>query len=337
MDNSQPLVSICIPTYNRAGMVGKTIESALAQTYANIEILVVDNASNDDLESVMKTFHDQRVKFYRNPTNLGMYGNFNRCVELSTGKYIHILHSDDYIDSQFTRICVDFFEEHSEVAMTFGSILDPRDATCCTSSKKAPIIYSELEGFKKILGERGMIICPTVMVRRDVYEKIGLFSLEYPYSGDFYQWLRISRRYQIAYIPNAILFYRTGTHSESFQLLFKTPLGYIDTFKIFVYIVNELGENQKLFQHELNLAYQRHIRDCFFASVARSESMTHYSRMIFIGLALSTWSLIKSRSIFDVIKKWEYFFLIGAFACVITIPGGRFCIKKAFGFSSDAY
>lgn len=337
MENA-PLVSICIPTYNRADMVGMAIDSALAQSYQNIEVLVVDNASQDNIESVVAGYHDSRLKFYKNSKNLGLFGNFNRCVELSRGEYIHILHSDDFIDPHFTETCVEFLESHPNVAMTFGSVQPSEDVL---EKKKGttilPVIYNVPDGFKKILEVRSFISCPTVMMRREIYDIIGLYSLEYPYSGDFYQWLRISLRFKIASVPNALLFYRTGTHSESFHLLFKTPLGYLDAVKIFVSIVDDLGDNQKFYQRELNLAYRRHMRDCLFAGIARSESMTSYSSMIFIGVALSTLSLIRPLSVFDLIKKCGNFFLICATACAIIIPGGRYCVRKLFWLDTKGY
>jgi len=98
MTEQSPSVSICIPTFNRSGMVERAIESALSQTYHDLEVIVVDNASDDNTEDVVASYADPRLKFFKNPKNLGLFGNFNRCIELSRGDLIHILHSDDYID-----------------------------------------------------------------------------------------------------------------------------------------------------------------------------------------------------------------------------------------------
>jgi len=336
--SSNPIVSICIPTYNRAGMVSKAIDSVLAQSYSNIEVLVVDNASDDNIESIITAYHDSRLKFIKNDRNLGLFGNFNRCVELSKGDYIHILHSDDYIDPHFTQTCVEFFETNPDVAMTFTSMLAISDE----EQKNIGIhtqnhIFPAPEGFREILRTRNLISCPSVMIRKEVYNSVGLYSLEYPYSGDFYQWLRIAKRFDIAYVVGATLFYRQGTHSESYQLLFKTPLGYIDTIKIFVRIVDELGDDVELYSRELNCAYRRHMHDCLFAGIARSESMIKYSSLIFIGFALSTWGLIIPLSLSDKMKKLSEFLLIFLIGCAIVLPGGRYCVKKIFSFSSEKY
>lgn len=333
-----PLVSICIPTYNRATMAGKAIESALAQTFTNIEVIVVDNDSDDGIESVVKKFPDPRLRFYKNAKNLGMFGNFNRCIELSDGKYIHILHSDDYIDPHFIEVCIGFLEEHPDVAMTFGSACAPDlEPNLQEIPGPAPVVYDVPEGLKKILEIRSFIICPSVIVRRTVYEQTGLFSLEYPYSGDFYQWIRIARFAKIASLPAALLFYRTGTHSESFRLLFKTPQGYIDTLKLLIRIVDEFSDDTRVYQRELNIACRRHMYDCLFASVARAESMDRYSGMILIGFVLSTWALIRPLSVSERIKKCGSLIVIGAVALSILVPGGRYLVRKALHLDTKGY
>lgn len=338
MNEQLPLVSICIPTYNRAGMAGKAIDSALSQTYTNIEVIVVDNASQDNIESLIATYLDPRLKFYKNTKNLGLFGNFNRCIELARGKYIHILHSDDFIDPNFTQNCVEFLEEHPDVGMTFGSVRQVADEIeSKTDQSFPPRIYDIPEGFKKVLEIRSFISCPTVVMRKEVYDTIGNYSMEYPYSGDFYQWLRVTQNYRIAAIPSAILYYRTGTHSESYRLLFKTPLGYIDTIKIFVRIIDELGDTHKRFQYELNLAYVRHLRDCLFAGIVRSGSMHYYSGLYFIGLALTTWSMIRPASLSERIGKLGKFILIASVALVILFPGGRYVTRKILRVDADEY
>jgi len=333
-----PLVSICIPTYNRASMVGEAIRSALGQTYAPLEVLVVDNASADTIEDVVGSFHDPRLKLVKNEKNLGMFGNFNRCIELARGKYIHILHSDDYIDPRFAETCAGFMETHPGVAMTFTSVTiisgeDRRRICPCTRDT----IYPSPEGFRQILRSRNLISAPSVMVRRDVYDAVGLYSLEYPYSGDLYQWLRIARQFAIAYVAGATLYYRQGEHSESFQLLFRSPLGYIDTIKILIRVMDELGSGAATYRRDLNVALRRHLRDCLFAGAVRSDLMAAYSPLIFTGFAFNTWSLILPESIVDRLKKFSEFLMITAVACVFCIPGGRHAVRRVLGFRQVRY
>jgi len=322
-----PLVSICIPTYNRAKFVSKAIDSALSQSYPNIEIIVVDNASQDEIDSVIANYQDTRLHFFKNSRNLGMYGNFNRCIELSKGKYIHILHSDDYIDTHFTQKCVEFMESHHNVMMTFGSswfLFEGEQKKIAVADHD--VIYQAPEGFREILEKGNMIICPSVMVNRKVYDSVGFYSTEYPYAGDLYQWLKISRQFDFAFVAGATLFYREGEHSESFQLLIKTPLGYIDTIKIFIRLIDELG-NEAVYRRELNIAIRRHMRVCYSAGIWLPDIMKAYSPLVFIGLSLNTWALIRSYSVIDRIKKFIDFLFILAVGIFYIFPGGLCCLK----------
>ena len=328
---ANPLVSICIPTYNRAGMISKAIESALDQSYLNIEVLVVDNASQDNIELVIAKYNDMRLKFYKNNRNLGMYGNFNRCIELSQGKYIHILHSDDYIDSYFTEKCVNFMESHPSVMMTCGSAwyLSNNEPIKVRISDH-DIIYPAPEGFRKILGDGIPIICPSVMIKRDVYDSIGLFSCEYPYAGDFYQWLRISRIFDFAYIADAILFYRQGIHSESFHLLQKIPLGYLDWIKIYSRIIEEIGDDVASYHYELNLSIRRHMDLCINTGIWRSSLMKSYSPLFFIGFALALWTLILPNT--NIVRDKKIIDLLSIFiiSFLLLLPGGHYCLKTVY-------
>lgn len=93
----RPTVSVCIPVYNRAEFVVAAIESALQQDYAPLEILVVDNCSTDDTWNTIQALKEPRLKCFRNSQNIGMFGNFNRCLELATGEHLRFLCSDDLL------------------------------------------------------------------------------------------------------------------------------------------------------------------------------------------------------------------------------------------------
>ena len=93
----QPLVSIVIPVFNRETLVQEAIESALKQTYDNIEIVVVDNCSTDKTWEVLQKYNNPKIKIFRNNTNIGPVLNWKKGIELSSGEYIKLLFSDDMI------------------------------------------------------------------------------------------------------------------------------------------------------------------------------------------------------------------------------------------------
>jgi hypothetical protein len=94
-----PTVSICVPTYNGTRYLAPCLESALAQTHGDFEVLVVDDASTDESVTVAERFaaRDARVRVSRNPQNLGLVGNWGRCLELARGAWIKFLFQDDYL------------------------------------------------------------------------------------------------------------------------------------------------------------------------------------------------------------------------------------------------
>lgn len=308
---SIPRVSICIPTYNRADMVGLAIESALKQSYRDIEVVVVDNASSDAIEEVVLSYHDPRLRFVKNEENLGLFGNFNRCIEVSRGEFLHILHSDDFIDPDFTKTCVRFFDEHPNVSLTFTSAeILTRERTMEIRYSDTDVILPAPEGFRRLLCERSFITCPSVMVRRELYERMGKYSLEFPYSSDYYQWLKIARECDIAYLRDATVYYRQGEHSESYRLLFSSPSGYLDTLKIYAQILRDLGDEYPAFATDLNCALRRFIGDCFFAGFTRADGMKCFHPSFFTGIALSAWALIFPQSIGEVARKFCDFMMV---------------------------
>lgn len=102
-----PLVTIAIPTYNRADrFLKEAIESALSQTYPNLEIIVADNCSTDDTESIVRSYPDRRLKYVQHQKNIGGNNNFNYCLKKAKGAYFFLLHDDDLIDKDFIEACI---------------------------------------------------------------------------------------------------------------------------------------------------------------------------------------------------------------------------------------
>jgi len=124
---SKPLITIAIPTYNRADKyLRQTIECAINQTYENIEILISDNNSNDHTPEVVRSFSDPRIKYYRQESNLGGFGNWNFLLDQARGDYFHLYHDDDQIDIDFIETCMKGADYRKELAiiMTGSRVID---------------------------------------------------------------------------------------------------------------------------------------------------------------------------------------------------------------------
>jgi glycosyltransferase involved in cell wall biosynthesis len=104
---SLPLVTIAIPTYNRAdNYLRQALTSALTQTYPNLEIIVSDNCSTDHTEALVTGLSDSRIRYFRHEKNIGGNKNFNFCLQQAKGTYFSLLHDDDLIDRDFVETCM---------------------------------------------------------------------------------------------------------------------------------------------------------------------------------------------------------------------------------------
>ena len=115
---SRPLVSIGIPTYNRAdSYLVEALDCALGQTYPNCEVIVSDNCSSDGTPALIRSRATERLRYIRHEKNIGANGNFNYCLEKARGEYFLLLHDDDLIDPDFVESCIDALAEGQEVGV----------------------------------------------------------------------------------------------------------------------------------------------------------------------------------------------------------------------------
>jgi glycosyltransferase involved in cell wall biosynthesis len=145
---SRPLVSIGITTYNRAdAYLGEALQSAVAQGYPNLEIIVSDNCSQDHTEELVRSFEDPRIRYFKQEQNLGANGNFNFCLEQARGAYFLLLHDDDLIDPDFVELCMDAADDatHFGVLRTGARVIDGEGRVI--SEKRNPAAGLSTAGF----------------------------------------------------------------------------------------------------------------------------------------------------------------------------------------------
>ena len=113
-----PLVTIAIPTYNRAdNYLRHSLNAALNQTYSNIEIIVSDNCSTDNTEILVKSFNDQRIRYFKHKKNIGANNNFNFCLDQARGEYFLLFQDDDLIDNDFIETCTKAANGSSDIGI----------------------------------------------------------------------------------------------------------------------------------------------------------------------------------------------------------------------------
>ena len=116
---SNPLVSICVPTYNRAGLLRQSLQTICVQDYAPLEILISDNSSEDETEAVCRDFEraDPRIRYVRQSRNIGMHANHNFCIEESRGDFLCFFHDDDLYQPQIIKQSAVFLQQYPEVGV----------------------------------------------------------------------------------------------------------------------------------------------------------------------------------------------------------------------------
>lgn len=120
-----PLVSVGLPVFNGENYLSFAIDSILNQTLRDFELVICDNASTDKTEEIVRAYaaRDPRIKYHRNPTNIGGARNHNLVIELATGKYIKLAAHDDLIAPTFLERCVEELESHLDVIICYSGTI----------------------------------------------------------------------------------------------------------------------------------------------------------------------------------------------------------------------
>lgn len=137
-------ITVCIPVFNRRGLIGDAIQSALAQEVEQLEVVVVDNCSTDGTWEYLQTLRDPRLRVFRNDSNIGMFGNFNRCGALAQGENILFLCSDDRLHPGFLARALDKLRAEPRAAMinSHGRMVDENGHRFAMAGKfLAPGLY----------------------------------------------------------------------------------------------------------------------------------------------------------------------------------------------------
>ena len=158
-------VSIGIPTYNRAnGYLRQALESALAQDYEPLEIIVSDNCSTDDTEALVKSYNDPRIRYFRQSKNIDANDNFNFCLQKATGAYFLLLHDDDLIEPTFVRECMIAAEGKTDIGIirTGTRLIDSKGNVVAENLNSVAGV--SLKDFFKawLTGKTALYFCSTV-------------------------------------------------------------------------------------------------------------------------------------------------------------------------------
>lgn len=195
-ENITPFFSIIIPTFNRAHLLSKSIFSVKEQDFQDWELIIIDDASNDDTEALVNHFHEPRIKYLKNPVNIERSASRNRGIDFSLGHYICFLDSDDYYEKNHLSIFHQKIMELKEPkAMFFSNIMFvDENNTIRYSPRTHKKNYSDLENlFFELIGN------PQVCIHREILKE-EKYNEKYFIGEDLDLWVRIVNRFSLFHI-----------------------------------------------------------------------------------------------------------------------------------------
>jgi glycosyltransferase involved in cell wall biosynthesis len=228
MSDGPPLVSICIPTYNREASVARAVVSALGQSYNPIEVVVVDDASTDDTCAKLRELDDGRLRLHRNARRLGQIANRNRAVALCRGELIKFLDDDDTLEPDCVALMAGPLCECQAVGLAFcRRMLAAADEPSPEVNRwiaEYGDLQTSIEPLEPVMDgpallrrwiaaglARNWIGEPTaVMARRDVILASGGFDHRTRLTGDMGLWARIMAHHDVAFIDLELATFQVG-------------------------------------------------------------------------------------------------------------------------------
>jgi len=219
---SLPLVSICIPVYNGEPYIFEALNSAVNQTYKNLEILIFDNCSTDRTAEIIKSFNDSRISYHLNDKNYGGLYNHNKCLESANGEFIKLLSADDLLKPEAIEKQVDILINNPDVSIciTATNVINAFDEVIMKRQlyKKSLKINGRKIAKKSLMSGRNFYGEPScVLFRKDKSRQVGYFDdilitdLEY--------WVRLSRVGDVYYINEFLSDWRLSSTNYTSNFL----------------------------------------------------------------------------------------------------------------------
>ena len=228
-----PPVSVCLPVYRGAEWIGRAIESCLAQTFEEFELLIVDNASPDETAAIARSYDDARIRVVVNEANVGMLPNHNRAIELARGMFVKFLHADDVLSPDCLREMVNVMEKDDRIGLVFSrrkiELADEANDAARAWEERYGNLHHRFSGLKEINDGRELLRQwiagglhdnwigePTVvLVRRSCFERVGGFDARIAQFPDAEMWLRILSLYDVGFVDKELATYLHHDNSST--------------------------------------------------------------------------------------------------------------------------
>lgn len=206
-----PNVSVIIPTYNRAHLLGRAIRSVLNQTYQDFELIIVDDGSSDNTDEVVKSFNDVRVRYIKHKKNRGGAAARNTGIKAARGKYIAFQDSDDeWLPEKLEKQMKVFLDAPPEVGVVYTDMQRINEDGRTTYWYSPEVISNELVNPKTLNYQVMGLGIQTAVIRKNCFDKVGIFDERFPRFIDLELFIRLSKIYRFYHIKEALVkYYKT--------------------------------------------------------------------------------------------------------------------------------
>ncbi len=212
-----PLVSILVNAYNAERYIAEALDSALAQVYKNIEVIVLDDHSTDRTSAIVQEYaaKDERVHYLKPQKRVGLVEGRNELLRVSRGEYLTYLDADDVYMPDKVEQEVDFLATHPEYALVYCNIIFFFDGVPEKTYRHRYTFYSGEDIFPHLL-EKMFIANTSTMFRREVYDRLGGYRTDLGLVEDWEYFLRLTYAgYQVAFLDGDLVRYRLRWDSHT--------------------------------------------------------------------------------------------------------------------------
>jgi glycosyltransferase involved in cell wall biosynthesis len=196
-------VSVIMSVFNGEKHLREAIESILNQTFSDFEFIIINDGSTDRTQDIAEGFRqlDNRIRLI-NQSNMGLTKSLNKAIRLARGEFIARMDADDIALPERFEKQVDFLEKHSDVALLGTAYYEIDEKGEVIGEKIFPERDEEI---RKIILKCNPFFHASVMVRREVFEIVGLYDESIPFAQDYDFWLRIAGKYKVANLPEPLM------------------------------------------------------------------------------------------------------------------------------------
>lgn len=264
----EPLVSVLMTTYNREKYLAAAIESVMASTYQNWELLVVDDQSKDKSVEIAQEYSkkDPRIKSIINKKNLGDYPNRNMAASLAKGVYLKYVDADDMIYPRGLEILVNGMAKFPEASWGLASL--PQD-----KFKMFPFLLSGEDAYKRHYFEQQLFHkAPlSAIIKKDFFDKVGGFTGR-RYLGDFEMWHLLANNSPVVLMQQGVVWYREHEDQEMQhnRTDFTVPFKYVKCSEEML-LRDDCPLNVKDKKHALDKVYWNQAR--YILGIGKNHSM----------------------------------------------------------------